>query len=93
MKSPWLQDINPREICCKQGQKPQHQTRFRWAAAVTVFRFVTVTVQLQLLLPPLPLCHKAHAEMGYAGTATGKAAGRGGGRKERREGTHVLNLP
>lgn len=93
LKSPWFQGINPREICCKQGQKPQYQTQFRWAAAVAVFRLVTVTVQLQPLLPPLPLSHKAYAEMSYTRTARDEAVGRGGGRKERREGTHVLNLP
>lgn len=42
--------------------------QFKWAATVTVFIFVTVTVQLQPLLTPLPLSHKAHAEMSYAGT-------------------------
>lgn len=63
LNSPWFQGINPREICCKQGQKPQYQMQFRWAAAVSVFRFVTVTVQLQPLLPPLLLSHKDHAEM------------------------------
>lgn len=62
-----------------------------------VFTFVAVTVRQQpllTLLPPADLSGKAHAESElHRDRQRWSLTERGRGRKERREGAHMLNLP